>query len=268
MRVKLGWISWVALGLLIISIMSVFLINPSIPKEPPYIYNHEIYNILYIPLALLSGVAFTIFLIKSRSMPKDHKKPWLFFSVASFSFFTTMLLYLLLVVFKLGDYESFVDILVRQGINLFGLLSIVLIFMGFDSEASKDFWKDRKTIMWPFYLALAVIFFTSIYIRTMWSSFNEILYSVFFMLIPSVLCIKVIKLARNEPISLCYKVLLFGFIVSMLCSIVEVLLKIQALNNIEMLVNLFCVVVAVDIRTSIWLDESKQKVLPVTEEVK
>lgn len=256
MKNKLTWISWVALGLLIISIISVFLINPSIPKETPFKYNHNIYNILYLPLSLLSSVTFTMFLIKSKSMPKDQKKPWLFFSVASFSFFTTMLLNSLLIAFKLESYESFIGILISQGITWIGLLSIVLILLGFDSEASKEAWKDRKTIMWPFYLALAIVFFLSMRSWITWP-FGEILSSVFAFLLPTVFCIRVIKLARNEPISLCYKVFLVGFIISMLCSIAEVLLKIQALNIIEILVNLFCVVVAADIRTSIWTLEQK-----------
>lgn len=255
MKNKLTWISWVALALMVVGVVGVILlllvkITPPISDK---IIDYEYVFIL--PLAMLSSCAFIIFLVRAKKMHPIDKRPWLSFSIASFFYLSSIVLRL----FRFGldsvNAQIF-DRIIPLGISPICLLvAIIAICFGFIAETCTS----ARNLPLSNYLGIYVLLYisTSLLIEHFFP-IGVILRIVLGLSIPSVLCIYVINsIGKEEPKAICYKVLLAGFIASTVIGVVCYLFKTDVYEPIWALVNLFCVVVAVDIRTSIWTLEQK-----------
>lgn len=254
MKIKLTWISWVALALMVVGIVGVILlllvkITPPISDK---VIDYE--NVFSLPLAMLSSFAFIIFLVKAKKMHPIDKRPWLSFSIASFFYLGSVVLRLFR--FGLGSVNAQIfDRIIPSGISPICLLvAIIAICFGFIAEAHTS----ARNLSLSAYVGLLVASFIAMNILGSFLPIGKILEIVISFSIPSLLCIYVINsIGKEEPKAICYKVLLAGFIASTVIVVICYLFKTDVYEPIWALVNLFCVVVAADIRTSIWTLEQK-----------
>lgn len=254
MKYKLSWISWVALALMVVGVVGVILlllvkITPPISDK---IIDYE--YVFSLPLAMLSSCAFIIFLVKAKKMHPIDKRPWLSFSIASFFYLSSIVLRL----FRFGldsvNAQIF-DRIIPSGISPICLIAaIIAICFGFIAETCTS----AKNLPLSAYVGLLVSSFIAMYLFGWFLPIAKILEIVIGYSIPSLLCIYVINsIGKEEPKALCYKVLLAGFITSTVIVVICYLFKTDVYEPIWALVNLFCVVVAADIRTRIWTLEQK-----------
>lgn len=251
---RVTWLSWVALALMVVGVVGVVLlflvkITPPISDK---VIDYE--NVFSLPLAMLSSCAFIIFLVKAKKMHPIDKRPWLSFSIASFFYLSSIVLRL----FRFGldsvNAQIF-DRIIPSGISPICLLAaIIAICFGFLAEARTS----ARNLSLSAYVGLLVASFIAMNLLGSFLPIAKILEIVIGYSIPSVLCIYVINsIGKEEPKAICYKVLLAGFIASTVIVVICYLFKIDVHDPIWVLVNLFCVVVAADIRTSIWTLEQK-----------
>jgi hypothetical protein len=261
---RITWISWVALALMVVGIVGVVLFS-SVKITPPIsdrIIDYE--YVLILPLAMLSSYAFIIFLVKAKKMPAMDKSPWISFSVGSFLYLASTVFHL----FRYGLYTTnprLFEKILPNGISEFCLVfAIFAILYGFIAEVRTS----ARNLLLSNYLGIYALLYISTSLIEHFFPIGAIIRIVLGLSIPSVFCIYVINSIGKEPKAICYKVLLAGFIASTVIGVVCYLLKTDVYEPILALVNLFCVVVATDIRTQIWLEESSAKALPETEEIK
>ncbi|MBP7733369.1 MAG: hypothetical protein KA140_06385 [Caldisericia bacterium] len=255
---RVTWISWVALALMVVGVVGVILIF-LVKVTPPIsdkIIDYE--NVFNLPLAMLSSCAFIIFLVKAKKMHPIDKRPWLSFSIASFFYLSSIVLWL----FRFGldsvNAQIF-DRIIPSGISLICLIAaIIAICFGFIAETLTS----ARNLPLSAYVGPLVASFIAIYLLgSLLGSFlpiAKILEIVIGYSIPSILCIYVINsIGKEEPKAICYKVLLAGFMASTVIVVICYLFKTDVHEPIWVIINLFCVVVAADIRTNIWISEQK-----------
>ncbi|MBP7733370.1 MAG: hypothetical protein KA140_06390 [Caldisericia bacterium] len=254
MKIKLSWTSWVALALLPISIVAVFYFSPW-AQVPERIINSDLRFSLMLPLAALASYTCIVFLVKSKTMSSEFRLPWIMYSIATFAF---------LLVNIMTTLENSLIIIDRpQILNIFmivmGLGFLLLPLSGMIAEVSKPSWKGRKSSTEVFVIIVVVLLVAYIFIdRT--SVVSEIILTAFTHLIMIFICAVIIQKDGKEKVSFCYKVILPGFVVFMAGSILDKLFKNSNWTNISAITFLTCFIIAADIRTNIWLEESATKV--------
>ena len=250
MKYKLGWISWVALALLPISVAAVFYLFPW-TQMLGKIINSDLRFSLMLPLAALASYTCIVFLVKSKTMSREYRLPWIMYSLAAFAF-------LLITIMTTVE-----NSLIKFDPHIWNLSGIVFILsflllsaLGMISEASKPSWKGRKSSISIFAAVLLALLVTYLFINRD-SMAGNLVYTLLGNLSAVFFCVVIIQRAGQENISASYKVLLVGLVVALICSVLDTFFKNSNWGSISTIADVTCFIIATDIRTNIWLIEQK-----------
>lgn len=248
---KITWLSWTGLGLMVPCVLFTILIltKTIAPPVSEKLIDYE--NVFILPLAALSCVSFTMFLVKARKMHPIDKRPWISFSVASYLYFVAITLLLVRHTLDNIDVKMFTRILPDFTGSICLVAAVIAIFFGFYAESRTT----AKNLPLSNYIGVYFLLYISTGVIEHFIPIGAMLRIALGYLLPALFCIYVINSIGNQPKALCYKVLLAGFVLTAVIVVVFWLLGTEIDEPIWAIVNLFFVVVASDMRTQIWLRE-------------
>lgn len=234
--------------LLPISVAAVFYFFPW-AQVPGKIINSDLRFSLMLPLAALASYTCIVFLVKSKTMSREYRLPWIMYSVAAFAF----LIFTIMTITR--SLSMFDNPLVWNTFGIvMGLGFLLLPLSGMISEGSKPSWKGRKSSISIFAAVMLALLFTYLFINRD-SMAGNLVYTLLGNLSAVFFCVVLIQRARQEDISASYKVLLAGFVVALICSVLDTFFKNSNWDSISMITNVTCFTIATNLRTNIWLKE-------------